>query len=83
VTLSAKALQAASAVAVNLPLVVAHDLHRINTMLPGPATRVGMFFATGSGLIAAQEGVTGVTDAANGSAEVAFGPTPQASLERP
>ena len=78
VTLSAQAVEKASADGVSLPHVVAHALGRINALLPGPRTPITVTYGA-SHLVIPQTGTDGQTNPASGVIAIVFGPTPQAS----
>jgi hypothetical protein len=81
VVFSAGALQQASAAGVDLPRLAARALDHINALLPGPPARIAVYYATGNDLIT-QVGTSGVTDSTTGNVTIAFGPTPQASVDK-
>lgn len=80
VVLSAQAVREARTVGVNLSRLVAQALARINALLPGPRTTIAVNYNPPARLIT-QTGTGGVTDPVTGQVVVAFGRTPQASLD--
>ena len=81
VLLSGKALQEAKAAGFSLPALTGHALDRINALLPGPKTTIAVSYAHPDRLIP-QAGAAGFTDPLTGHITVAFGATPQASIDK-
>ena len=79
--LSSKALQEANAAGFSLPALTGHALDRINALLPGPKTSIAVSYARPDRLIP-QAGANGFTDPLTGHITVAFGATPQASIDK-
>jgi uncharacterized protein YjaZ len=78
VTFSGRALQAAEAAGINLPVLVSRALGHINALLPGPKTTITVSYAPAGRLIP-QTGTDGVTGP-NGVIAVIFGSTRQVSI---
>ncbi|HUY98329.1 MAG TPA: DUF2268 domain-containing putative Zn-dependent protease [Verrucomicrobiae bacterium] len=89
VHLTARAVQKASAVGVNLPTVVHRSLVRINALLPGPPTTISVVYM-GPGQVISEgrlqsgvipdNGTAGVTNVTTGEVRVGFGPTAHVRL---
>jgi len=76
VTLSAQALEEASADGRSLPQVVGQALSRINALLPGPPTTISISY--NSSQVIPQTGTGGFTNPATGAITIWFRQTPQA-----
>ena len=81
VMLSSKALQEANSAGFSLPALTGHALDRINALLPGPKTSVAVNYGR-PGTLIPQAGANGFTDPLTGHITVAFGATPQASIDK-